>query len=117
MFSSENGGEGLIVHDDDVRRRARLQHAEGRVEVARADLRVVLEEHVRDLAPRDIRRTGIAPLRAEGYLQRLEHIIRVGIRAHAQEDARLGQRQDGADADGVAHVGFGLLTTIVSVSF
>ena len=99
-------GERLIVHDDDVRCRAGLQHAERVGEVFFTDLRVILEEHVRDLAPADVRQAVLAALGAEGNLEGLEHIVRVGVCAHAEKNAALVELEDGADADGVAHVGF-----------
>ena len=70
-----------------------------------ADLRVVLEEHIRDLAPADVRQAVLAALGAEGDLEGFEHIVGVGVGAHAEEDAALVELEDGADADGVAHVG------------
>ena len=52
------GGEGLVVHDDDVRRGPGLQNAQRVGEVLLADLGVVLEEHIRDLAPADVGQAG-----------------------------------------------------------
>ena len=43
---------------------------------------------------------------AEGDLKGFEHVVGVGVGAHAEEDAALVELEDGADADGVAHVGF-----------
>ena len=103
-------GEGLIVHDDDVRRRAPgLSTPSWSGEVLRADLGVVPEEHVRDLAPADVRQAVLAALGAEGDLERLEHIVGVGVGAHAKQDPVLVQLDDRTDADGVAHVALGVV--------
>ena len=103
------GGEGLIVHDDDVRGGAGLQHAQLHREVLFADLGVVAEQHVRDLAPAHVGQTVLAALGAQGHLQGLQHIVGIGIGAHAQQDAPLVQLEHRADADGVAHVALGVV--------
>ncbi len=56
------GGEGLIVHDDDVRGGAGLQHAQLHREVLFADFGVVAEQHIRDLAPAHVGQTVLAAL-------------------------------------------------------
>ena len=78
------GGVGLVVHDDDVRRGPGLQNAQRVGEVLLADLGVVLEEHIRDLAPADVGQAVLAPLGAEGHLEGFQHIVGVGVGAHAQ---------------------------------
>ena len=69
------GGEGLVVHHDDVRRGPGLQYAQRVGEVLLADLGVVLEEHIRDLAPADVGQAVLAPLGAEGHLEGFQHIV------------------------------------------
>ena len=99
------GGEGLVVHDDHVRRRAGLQHAQGGEAGALRHFGVVAEEHVRHLAPAHVGHAGVVPLGAQGHLDRLQHVVGVGVGAHADENALLVELQHRGDAHGVAHVG------------
>jgi hypothetical protein len=74
-----------------------------------ADFGVVLEEHVRDLAPAHVGQARVVPLGAQGHLDGLQHVVGVGVGAHADEDALLIELQHGGDADGVAHVALGVV--------
>ena len=102
-------GEGLVVHHDDVRRGAGLEHAQRVGEVLRADFGVVPEEHVRHLAPADVGQARVGALGTEGDLEGFQHVVGVGVRAHAQEDPGLVEREHRADAHGVAHVALGVV--------
>jgi len=102
-------GVRLVVHHDDVGRRALFEHAQLVREVLGADFCVVLEEHVRDLAPGDVRQAGVQTLHAERGLEGLDHVVRPGVGAETDQDAVLCERKHGADADGIGHVGFGVV--------
>ena len=108
VFIGERGVR-LVVHDDDVGGGAGLQDAQLVREVLRADLRVVFKQHARDLAPRDVRQAGVEALDAERGLERLDHIVGPCVGAEAEEDAGFRERQHRADADGVGHVGLGVV--------
>ena len=102
-------GERLVIHDDDVGGSAGLENAKLVREVFRADLRVILEQHAGHFAPCDVRQAGVQALDAERGLERLDHVVRPCVGAEAEQDASLGQRQHRADADGVGHVGLGVV--------
>ena len=101
--------EGLVVHDDHVGGSAGLENAQLVREVLRADLCVVLEEHVGHFAPRYIRQAGVQTLDAERSLERLDHIVCPCVGAETDEDTVFRQRQHRADADCVRHIGFGIV--------
>ena len=100
------GGEGFIVHDDHVRRGAFLQDAEGHAEVLLRNEAVVGELHGHVLAPGDVRQGGVMALDDEEDLHAFQHIVGIGVGAHADGDALLHHLQHGGAAHGVAHVGF-----------
>ena len=99
----------LVIHDDDIGGGAGLEHAQLVREILCADLRVVLKQHTGHFAPRDVRQAGVQALDAERGLERFDHIVCPCVGAEAEQDARLGQRQHRADADGVGHVGLGVV--------
>ena len=103
------GGEGLVVHDDHVRRGAGGQHAQGGEAGPLRHLGVVLEEHVRHLAPAHVGHAGVVPLDGQGHLDALQHVVGVGVGAQTHQDALLVELQDGGAAHGVAHVGLGIV--------
>ena len=103
------GGEGLVVHDDDISGGSGFQYAQLGVKVLRTDESVVLEEHVGDFAPAYIGQARILTLCGESYLDGLQHVVGVSVGTHAQEDAGLVQGQNGAGAYCITHVGFGVI--------
>ena len=108
VFRSE-GGEGLIVHNDNIGRRAGLENAQGLLEILGADGRVVLEEHIHALAPGHVGVAGVVPLNDEEDLETLQHIVGVGVGAHAHQNPLLEHLEHGGAAHGVAHVGLGVI--------
>ena len=102
-------GVRLVIHDDHVRRCTGLEDTELVGEVLRTDQGVVLKEHVRDLAPADVRQAGVLALRRKRDLDGLDHVVGVSVGAHAEQHARLVKRQHRAGADGVAHIGLGVV--------
>ena len=103
------GSEGLVVHHDDVGCGTGLQHAQRLLEVAGADLGVVLEEHAGGLAPAHVGHADVVALHGQQDLQALQHIVGVGVGAQADEDAPVVQLQHGGAAHSVAHVGLGVV--------
>ena len=103
------GGEGLVVHDDHVGGSALGQDAQRLLEVAGADLGVVLEQHASGLAPAHVGLTDVVALHGQQDLQALQHVVGVGVGAQADEDAPVVQLQHGGAAHGVAHVGLGVV--------
>lgn len=104
-------GEGLVVHHDHIRCRAGSQNSQSGEAGSCRHLRVVMEEHVSDLAPSYPRQTGIVPLGTQGHLYALQHVVGIGISAHAREDALLIELQNWGDADSIAHVGLWVVDT------
>ena len=92
VFVGERG-ERLVVHDDDIRGGSGLQHAKLVREVFRGDLCIVLEEHVRHFAPRDVRQAGVQALHAERGLERFDHIVRPGVGTEAEQNPFAAQRE------------------------
>lgn len=103
------GGEGLVVHDDDISGGACFQDTQLGIKVLLADLGVVLEEHIGDLAPAYIGQAGVLTLCAESHLDGLQHVVGICVGTHAQENAGLVQGQDGTGAHRIAHVGLGVV--------
>ena len=103
------GGEGLVVHDDHVGSGAGGQDTQGGEAGSLGHLGVILEEHIRHLAPAHIGQAGVVPLNDEGHLDALQHVVGVGVGAQAHQDALLIELQNGGAAHGVAHVGLGVV--------
>ena len=99
------GGEGLVVHDDHVGGGPGLQHAQGLLEEAGGNLGVVLEEHLHGFAPAHVGQAGVVPLDEEEDLQALQHVVGVGVGAHAHQNALLEHLEHRGAAHRVAHVG------------
>ena len=98
--------EGLVVHDDHVRRRPGFQHARLRESGPLGHLGVVLEEHVRHLAPAHAGEAGVVPLDGQGCLNALQHVVGIGVGAQAHQDALFVELEHRGAAHGVAHVAF-----------
>ena len=103
------GGEGLVVHDDHVGSSAGTEYTQGGEARPGRHFGVVLEEHVRYLAPTDVGHAGIVALDGEGHLDAFEHVVGVGVRAKSHQNALFIKLQNGGAAYGVAHVGLGIV--------
>ena len=99
------GGEGLVVHDDDVGGGPGPEHPQGLFEVPGADGRVVAEEHPHGLPPPRVGPAEVVPLHGQEDLQALQHVVGVGVGAQAHQDALLAHPDHRGAAHGVVHVG------------
>ena len=99
----------LVIHDDHVRCRAFLQDAERLLKVFGGNLPVVFKEHRHVFAPGDIWQAGVVPLDNEEDLEGFQHIVRIGVRAHADGDALRHHLEYRRAADGISHIGFGIV--------
>ena len=101
--------KGFVVHNDDVGGGAGLEHTELAIEVLARHLGVVLEQHGHGLAPAHVGHGGVVALNDQEDLEALEHVVGVGVGAHAHGDATTEELEHGSAAHGVAHIGFGVV--------
>ena len=97
--------EGLIVHDDDIGSGALFEDTEGHAEILLGDDAVVCELHGEILAPGDVGEGGVVSLDDQEDFHALQHVVGIGIGAHANGDPFFHHLKDRSAADGVAHVG------------
>ena len=97
--------EGLVVHDNDVGSGALFEDTEGHAEVFLGDDTVVCELHGDVLAPGDVGKGGVVSLDDQEDLHALQHVVGIGIGAHADGDPFFHHLQDRGAAHCVAHVG------------
>ena len=113
MVEANNGRTGYHIHVSEGMNdvydslqnygRAGLQHTERRLKIPGADFGVVFEQHIRDLAPAHVGKTGIMPLGAEGDFQGLQHIICIGVRSHSQQDSVPVKLEYRRNANSISH--------------
>ena len=104
----ERGG-GDVVEDRDVGELPRGELPARLGEAAGGDLGVVAEQHVAGLAERDARIGERGALQQVGDAGGGNHVRGHAVGAEAEQDAFLQQGQHLLGADGVVHVGFGIV--------
>ena len=102
-------GEWLVVHNYNVRARARLYNAQLMGEILGGNLSVVCEKHCCNFVPSNVWHGGVVPLYGQGDLKAFQHIERICVGAESYQYALFKQLQHRRAAHGVAHVRFGVV--------
>ena len=101
--------QGLVVENRDIGRIAGDKAAERSLEEPAAHLGIVLEEHLRNLAPGN---GGIAEIMLVEHvrdLHRLKHVVRVAVGSETGQYALAHDLQCGRASYGIAHVRLGIV--------
>ena len=99
-------GERLVIHHNDIRRRAGFEHAERLFEITGTNRRVIPEQHPGCLAPADCRVTGIMPLHGQQNLEAFQHVMGIGIGPQPNQNPLVVKRKHRRTTDGIPHIGF-----------
>ena len=98
--------ERIVIHDDHIRGRALFQHAQFLLKVSARDLRIILEEHLRDLTPCRIGIAEVVLVQDVGHFPGFRHIVGIAVGPQTGQDPPVYQFHGRRASAGIAHVGF-----------